>query len=247
MGKPALIGLLAATTLGLASCSRSPGEPITQQELVRRTQAIADAVAVGDRRPFEKYYAADTIIADETGHIMDKKAFVASQAPLPTGYSGSIKLVKPQSRILGDTAILSYDMDETETIYGQEMKARYHETDTWIRRDGEYQIVAEQVLRYYEDPAPGRPEAKRDPDYVGTYQLAPGIELAVSVQGGQLIRQRTGRAKESLIAEAPDLYFRKGIEGRLLFQRDERGKVIALIDRRNNEDVVWKRLAVNSK
>jgi hypothetical protein len=247
MRKRALVALLAATTLGLASCSRGSGEPITQVELVRRTQAILDAIAVGDRGPFEKYYAADSNIVDETGHIMDKKAFVAAQAPLPTGYSGSIRLVKPQSRILGDTAILSYDMDETEIIYGQAMKARYHQTDTWIRRDGEYQIVAEQALRYYEDPAAGVPDARRYPDYVGTYQLAPGVELTVSVEDGQLIRQRAGRTREQLIPEAPDLYFRKGIEGRLLFQRDERREVIALIDRRNNEDVVWKRVTVKLK
>ncbi len=207
---------------------------------MRRAQAIVDAIAIGDRAPFEHYFAADSIIVDETGHIMDKKAFVAAQSPLPPGYSGSIKLVKPQSRIMGDAAVLSYDMDETETIYGQKMKARYHETDTWVRR-GAYQIVAEQVLRYYEDPAPGSPDAKHYPDYVGTYQLAPGVVFAISAGGGQLFRQRAGRAKERLVPEAPDLYFRKGVEGRLLFQRDERGKVIALIDRRNNEDVVWRR------
>ena len=246
MIKLAVFGLLAASALGMASCSRSPGPPITQVELMRRAQAIVDAVATGDRRPFEKHYAADSLIVDETGHIMDKKAFVAAQSALPTGYSGSIRLAKPLSRILGDTAVLSYDMDETETIYGQKMKARYHETDTWIQRTGEYQIVATQVLRYYEDPAPGHPDAKRYPDYVGTYQLAPSVVLTVSVEGEQLVRQRTGRPKELLAPEAADLYFRKGIEGRLLFQRDERGKVIALIDRRNNEDVVWKRLAATA-
>jgi len=246
MSKLAILGLLAVTAMVTTACSRSPGAPITQEELMRRAQTLVDAIAIGDRRPFEKYYSLVSIIVDETGHIMDKKTFVEAQSPLPTGYSGSIKLVKPQSRIFGDTAVLSYDLDETETIYGQQMKARYHETDTWVRRDGEYQIVAEQVLRYYEDPAPGRPDAKHNRDYVGTYQLAPGVLLTVSAEGEQLIRQRAGRDKEPLTLEAPDLYFRKGIEGRLLFQRNEQGKVMALIDRRNNEDVVWKRLAVKS-
>jgi len=242
MNKLAVIGFLIATALGVASCARSSSPPITQEELVRRAQEMVDAVATGDRKPFEKDYAADSIIVDETGHIMDKAAFVAAQAPLPTGYSGSIKVVNPQSRIFGDTAILSYDLDETEIIYGQEMKARYHETDTWIRRDGDYQIAAEQVLRYYEDPAPGSVDPKRYPDYVGTYQLAPSVVLTISAEGDNLYRQRIGKTKEMLIPEAPDLFFRKGIEGRLLFPRDDHGKVSALIDRRNNEDVVWKKL-----
>ena len=86
-------------------------------------------------------------------------------------------MVNPRSRILGYiSAILSYDLDETETIFGQVNTARYHETDTWIRRNGEWQIIAEQVLRYYEDPesAPGKPDLKRYADYIGTYSMVPG-------------------------------------------------------------------------
>jgi len=135
------------------------------------------------------------MIVDEKGRSMDKKAFVDDQSPLPAGDSGSIKLVKPQSRILGDTAILSYDLDETETIYGQEMKARYHETDTWVRRNGEWQIVAEQVLRYYEDPAPGKADAKKYRDYVGIYQLAPGTTMTLTSEGVDLYSQRTDSPK----------------------------------------------------
>jgi hypothetical protein len=237
----ALACAVAAMTIGAVSCSRSRGETITQDELVQRTQEIMDAVAVGDRKPFEKYLADDSMIFDEKGRSMDKKAFVEDQSPLPAGDSGSIKLVKPQSRILGDTAILSYDLDETEAIFGQELKARYHETDTWVWRNGEWQIVAEQVLRYYEDPAAGKPDLKKYADYVGTYELAPGTTLTVSAEGADLFSQRVGAAKNLLVTEAPDIFFLKGVEGRRLFRRDERGRVDALIDRRNNEDVIWRK------
>jgi ketosteroid isomerase-like protein len=241
MTRAALMYVVVAMTLSAASCSGGRGETITQDELVRRTQEFLDAVAIGDRKPFEKYFADDSMIFDERGRSMDKKALIADQSPLPAGYSGTIKVVSPQSRILGDTAILSYDLDETETIFGQEMKARYHETDTWARRNGEWQIVAEQVLRYYEDPAPGKPDLKKYPDYVGTYDLAPGTALTISAERSDLFSQRTGRAKDLLIPEAPDIFFVKGVEGRRLFRRDDRGRVDALIDRRNNEDVVWRK------
>ena len=242
MARAWLMGMTVVATLWTVGCMRGGGEKITQDELVRRTQEIFDAAATGDRVPFEKYYAADSMIFDEKGRSMDKKAFVADQSPLPKGYSGAIRLVNPQSRILGDTAILSYDLNETETIFGQNMWARYHATDTWVRRNGQWQIVAEQVLRYYEDPAPGKADPKKYPEYVGTFELAPGITLAVSVENKELFSQRTGRAKEQLIPEAPDIFFCKGVEGRRLFRRDDRGKVDALIDRRNNEDVVWRKI-----
>jgi hypothetical protein len=232
---------MGAMAIGAVNCSRSSVETVTQDDLVRRTQEIMDAVSSGDRKPFEKYFAADSMIFDEKGRSMDKKAFVDDQSPMPPGYSGAIMVVKPQSRILGDTVVLTYDLDETETIFGQDLKARYHTTDTWVRRNGEWQIVAEQVLRYYEDPTPGKPDLKRYADYVGTYELTPETTLSVSAEGADLFSQRGAGAKNLLIPEASDIFFLKGVEGRRLFRRDERGRVDALINRRNNEDVVWRK------
>ena len=75
------------------------------------------------------------------------------------------------------------------------MKARYHETDTWMRRSGTWQIVAGQVLRYYEDPAQGQVDARTYADYVGVYEAAPGKTMTVSLEDGHLFRQRGDRAK----------------------------------------------------
>jgi Domain of unknown function (DUF4440)/Domain of unknown function (DUF3471) len=201
-----------------------------------------DAVAPGNKTPWQKYFAEDCTYFDEKGRKMDKAALLKDIEPMPAGYSGTIAIVRPESRILGDTAILSYDMDETETVFGQEMKARYHATDTWMRRDGEWRILAGQVLRYYEDPASGKMDTRKYREYVGSYILAPGNVVTISVDRDRLYRQRGDRPKDLMIPEAADIFFRKGVEGRLLFRRGGDGKVDALIDRRNNEDIVWKRV-----
>jgi uncharacterized protein DUF4440/uncharacterized protein DUF3471 len=226
----------------LAVRTAQPVTRITQEELVQHTQELVDAVAPGNREPWQKYFAEDVMFFDERGRNMNKQALVADIQPMPTGYSGNIKVVKPQSHIEDNVAILSYDMDETETIFGQTMKARYHSTDTWMFRQGKWQIVAAQVLRYYEDPAPGKPNTARFADYLGTYELAPGVTMSVTMEDGKLFNQRNGRAKEELIPESADIFFRKGVEGRRLFRYNDAGKVDALIDRRNNEDVVWKKV-----
>jgi len=227
----------------IAGCgsSRQPG--ITQEELVRRTQEIMDAVAPGNPEPWNKYFADDAMYFDEKGRAMNKAALVKDVSPLPNGYSGNIKVLNAKGNILRDAAVLSYDLDETEVIFGQELKARYHGTDTWVRRNGQWQIVAGQMLRYYEDPTPGKVSAAANPEYAGTYELSPGITRVVSANQQGLSAQRSGRAVETLIPEAPDIFFRKGMEGRILFRRDAAGKVEALIDRRNNQDIVWKRVA----
>jgi hypothetical protein len=227
---------------GFAGCAGKPNSRISQQELVRRTQEIMDAVATGDRKPFEKYYAADVMFFDEKGRSMDKTALLNDVAPLPVGYSGTIKIVNPQMRLVGDTALLTYDLNETEAVFGQQLTARYHETDTWIRRNGEWQIAAGQVLRYYEDPAAGQAEPQKYGDYTGVYELAPGKQLMVSIDGKDLYQQRSGKAKSLLLPEASDIFFSKGVEGRWLFRRGQYSKVDALIDRRNNEDIVWRKV-----
>lgn len=231
---------IALTLFTLAACKAK--NDITQDELVRRSQALVDSVAAGDQTPWKKYFAEDAMFFDERGENMNKTALVTGITPLPAGHSGTIKVVKAQSHIERNVAVLSYDLDETEIIYGQIEKARYHETDTWMRRNGQWQIIASQVLRYYEDPAPGKVDSAKFKEYVGTYELAPGDRLTISTDGQELYRQRGDQPKGSLIPEATDIFFRKNVEGRILFRHADKGKVDALIDRRNNEDVIWKKV-----
>jgi hypothetical protein len=239
--KITLLAFLSLPTLARAADPVSQSS-ITQEELVRRAQQMYDAVAPGDKAPWIEYLAEDVIYFDEKGRLHDKKSLVDDVTPLPKGYSGTIKVVNPKSHIEGPIAVLSYDCDETETIWGQHLTARYHTTDTWMLRKGKWQIIAGQVLRYYEDPAQGVVDATKFPDYAGVYELVEGQRLSVTSDQSELFMQREGRAKEALLPESPDLFFRKGVEGRIFFHRNAQGKVDALYNRRNNEDVVWKKM-----
>ena len=232
---------LAVVTFSLAvTLACAADVPIMQDELVRCTQELYDAVVSGNQAPWKKYFADDCIFADEKGRIFDKPKLIADITPLPAGYSGTIKIENVQSRITGNTAILSYDADETETIFGQDLKARYHITDTWLQRNGNWQIIASQAHRYYEDPAVGKADPKKFADYIGTYELAPRQTRSVIAEGGKLFVERNGK-KEQLLPETSEIFFRKGVEGRILFRYSATDKVDALIDRRNNEDVIWRK------
>src|SRR5438105_1681687 len=233
-----LLALIAFTSAATFACAVNI--PLTQEELVLRTQELYDAVASANQAPWKKYFADDCIFADEKGRVFDKSKLVADITPLPVGYSGTIKIENAQSRIVGSTAILSYDADETETIFGQNLKARYHVTDTWLQRDGNWQIIASQTHRYYEDPAMGKADPKKFADYIGTYELAPGQTRSVTAEGDRLFVERNGK-KEQLFPERSEIFFRKGVEGRILFRYADTSKVDALIDRRNNEDVTWRK------
>ena len=238
---------LIITLLGSAiALAAGKDAPITEEELVRRTQELYDALAAGNQAPWKQYFADDCIFSDEKGRTMDKSKLVADITPLPTGYSGVIKLEHVQSRIYDDVAVLSYDANEAETIFSQKLSARYHITDTWLRRNGNWQIVASQAHRYYEDPAPGKADPKKFADFVGTYELTPGQTRTVLLEGDSLFVERNGK-KEQLLPETSDLFFRRGVEGRILFRYDTDGKVDALVDRRNNEDVVWRKKTITDR
>src|SRR5215469_7851244 len=202
--------IVAAVLLSLAilatGCGSSQQSAISHHELVRRTQETMDAVALGNPEPWKNYFAEDGMYFDEKGHFMDKAALLKDVSPLPDGYSGAIKVQHAKSNVLRDTAVVSYDLDETEVVFGQALKARYHGTDTWVRRNGQWQMVAGQMLRYYEDPALGKANPSAYRDYAGTYELAPGITRVVRVNLPQIIVERSGRVPETLLPEAPDLF-----------------------------------------
>src|SRR5438477_7910485 len=122
----------------------------------------------------------------------------------PLVIPGRLKLAMSKAGFLGETAILSYDANETETIFGQNLTARYHVTDTWLRRNGEWKIVASQAHRYYEDPAIGKIDPEKFGDFIGTYELAPGQTRSITSEGENLFVERKGK-KEQLFPETSDL------------------------------------------
>jgi hypothetical protein len=222
--------------------ARASAAAPTQDALLRLTQERMDAVAPGNKGPFEEQFYDDALIFDERGRAMDKARLVKEVTAVPAGDVATLKVINPRSRIEGKVAVFAYDIDETEIIFGQVNKAKYHETDTWLERGNEWKIIAEQVLRYYADPAPGVADVARYPKYLGRYQLGPKVTLLITRDGSKLYAQESGKRKRELIAEATDIFFSPGVEGRELFKYDASGNVVAYIERRNNEDLVWKKL-----
>src|SRR5947199_4167175 len=198
------IALATAGHLSLITSVIAADPPITEAELVRRTQELYDSIVTGDQTPWKKYFADDCTFSDEKGRTLDKTKLVADITPLPKGYSGAIKIDNVISRTIGDTAVLSYDANETETIFGQELHARYHITDTWLRRNNAWQIIASQTHRYYEDPAIGQADLKKFAKFIGIYELAPGQTRMVTAEGDKLFVERKGK-KEQLFPETSEI------------------------------------------
>src|ERR1039457_4806658 len=64
--------------------------------------------------------------------------------------------------------------------------------------------------------------------YVGTYELAPKINLMITLDGNQLMTQLTGQGKIPIYAQSETMFFLKVVDAQLEFGKDENGAYVIL-------------------
>lgn len=207
-------------------------------------QRLMAAIAPGDTAVWSRYLDDQVLFSDEEANVYGKPALLAEFKPLPPGFSGHICVTDPRAIVRGNVAVLTFDAMETETVYGQVLHTRYHTTDMFVRSDREWRLLGSHtsVLPSEHTPGVGAPQSYGD--YVGRYALAPGVvEYTIAREGEHLFGQRTGRQREELLPLGGDRFYRTGARrGERIFRRDATGRVDAMVDRRDNNDLVWSRV-----
>ena len=61
--------------------------------------------------------------------------------------------------------------------------------------------------------------------YIGKYELQPGFVIEVTVNGNQIFAQATGQPQFEIFAESEDHFFLKVVPAKLVFSKDDNGKV----------------------
>jgi CubicO group peptidase (beta-lactamase class C family) len=64
--------------------------------------------------------------------------------------------------------------------------------------------------------------------YAGTYELAPKINLMITLDGNQLMTQLSGQPKLPIFAESETMFFLKVVDAQLEFGKDEKGAYVIL-------------------
>lgn len=72
--------------------------------------------------------------------------------------------------------------------------------------------------------------------YVGEYELTPTFSIAITRDGKKLFLQATAQPKFELFAEKENEFILKVIPARIVFNKDDTGKVIGLILKQNGAD-----------
>jgi CubicO group peptidase (beta-lactamase class C family) len=64
--------------------------------------------------------------------------------------------------------------------------------------------------------------------YTGTYELRPGFDLVITLEGDQLMSQATGQGKLPIFAESETKFFYKAVDAQIEFSKDDKGAVSSL-------------------
>lgn len=211
-----------------------------EAELKRITNALLDAVAPGDVAVWKRYAHERLIYVTESNQVLTKAKLIEELKPLPKGLAGELEVADFHVAVHGNVAVATYIADERLDYHGQIVENDFRSTDTWLRTEDGWKLIASQVLAVLEDPPAVALPREVLCGYEGTYRLTADIVTKITCTADGLRSERTGRPAATFKAEVRDVFFQPGQpRTRRIFLRDERGAITAFVDRREGLDIRW--------
>ncbi len=243
LGWLAVLPLLAAVPVRAAPEGPDAASPAAVAWFQETEQALMDAVAVGDKAPWERVLDADFQATSEEGELLDRATLLGSLRGLPPGLVGSIAVRELTVQQLPGFAVVRYLADEKEKVFGQQLATKYRVTDIF-RRDGNgWKLAASHTSVVTQDPPPQPVRTDAWPSFVGAYRLLPdGWTFTVELRDGQLFGGRDPQRMRRMIPLASNAFVQQGGLGEWIFETDAHGKVTHILDFRKFEPLVWTRI-----
>src|SRR4030095_14143889 len=137
-----LRGLAVLGMLCLCDCNVQRDQKKTERYILESERQWAESVATGDTSAIERILADDFIGVDPKGHLYTKQQMIDETRNAPK-YFASNRLNDVKVRFYGTTAI-AQGSETWEKRSGE--RGRFVWTDTWLERNGQWQIVAAEDL-----------------------------------------------------------------------------------------------------
>lgn len=211
----------------------------------QETQKLCDALATGNKTPWDRALATDFIYTSEDGAVETRQEFMADIAPLPKGSTGGIKIEDMTVRDLGGGAVAHYLMNEWENVQGQKLHTKYYATDTYRRAGDSWQLVASQVTVVPRDLDPVSVDSAAWARLIGEYEVSPRARSRYHVFIGQgaLYGGRDRRSATRLIPLSPLVYFQSGSIHTMVFVPGADGKIVELREIHKYNELVMTRVS----
>jgi len=134
--------LSIVAVLCLCECSGQKEQKETERYIVESERQWAESVATGDTSAIDRILADDFIGVDPQGHFYNKQPMIDETRNAPK-YFVSNRLNDVKVRFYGNTAV-AQGSEAWEKRSGE--RGRFVWTDTWLQRNGRWQIVAAEDL-----------------------------------------------------------------------------------------------------
>lgn len=230
--------LVIAAPLNFAqtkSGEATPTSPV-EQEIINFERERLKAFAQDDKATFEQLVTDDLTMTHTSGEVANKAQLMAvmrrssPDRPLP-----ALSIEDAKVRVYGDAAVMTGNLVETARDGRREWVLRF--TNTYIKLKRQWRLAAGQLTTLSRERASIKVDPKIYDAYVGQYRNPAGRILSVVKEGERLMIEAGGQKLELFpVAEAQ--FFIKEGDVLLVFVKDEQGRVIRLINRRPNGDVI---------
>ena len=167
-------------------CSGQASHDSLLKALVGIEQKLADGIATGDKKLWDEHLHDSCMISVEDGTTISKKKMIEELDPLPAGYVGRIKIINPNLKVYGNTAVLSFVDDEYLDLYNQHIHTQYRQINTWVKINGKWEKIAMQLFEIPKNPTPVTINSSILKQYVGKYSLSAERTAVVYVENGKL-------------------------------------------------------------
>ena len=146
--KIGILAVAAFSCLLLCQCAKPSDQKADELYIRDSERQWAESVASGDASVVERILANDFIGVDPHGRIYDKAKMISDTREGPKFFASN-HLNEVKIRFYGDTAV-AQGSESWERRTGE--RGRFVWTDTWLRRNDRWEIVAAEDLTV---PEPG--------------------------------------------------------------------------------------------
>ncbi len=134
-----IMGCLLAT-----SCARQGSQRDAERYIIESERQWAESATSGDSSIVERILADDFVGVDPEGRLYDKAKMISMTPDGPklfvSNHANATKV-----RFYGDAVVAQGD-ETWERRSGEPRQGRFVWTDTWVKRNGKWQIVAAEDL-----------------------------------------------------------------------------------------------------
>ena len=224
--------LVACSALVVLAENRSENA----DEIISFEKARLAAFAQADKATFDRMMAADATVTHSSGGVSSKAELMAVMRPsTPEQPLPALTIEDPKAQLYGDAAVLTGKLIETAQDGRRELVLRF--TNTYAKKEARWQMVAGQLTTLSRERATAKLDSQTYSALTGEYKNPSGRIRTISADGDKLMTA-VGAEKVELFPQSETQFFIKEADVLLVFVKDESGRVIGLINRRPNGDVV---------